>query len=115
MSDGATDLQAPQSHLQAMEQGMGDGEQPDGHLPFKVPEPGLEGAAALCSPGFQQSQELELPESQRHAPPECARYRGGLGVGDFTQLSPLQRVGLDSNEVLFVQHRGKLEGPPWYW
>ncbi|XP_025059511.1 uncharacterized protein LOC102377260 isoform X1 [Alligator sinensis] len=72
MSDGATDLQAPQSQLQAMEQGMGDGEQPDGHLPFKVPEPGLEGAAALCSPGFQQSQELELPESQRHAPLECA-------------------------------------------
>ncbi|CAM5178295.1 unnamed protein product [Eretmochelys imbricata] len=79
MSGGVTDLQALQSHLQAMEQGTGDGKQPDGHPLYKLSEPGLDGAA-LCSPDFQQPQELELQESRGHAPPECtsAQSHGAL-------------------------------------
>ncbi|XP_038241906.1 uncharacterized protein LOC119849169 isoform X2 [Dermochelys coriacea] len=79
MSGAVTDLQAVQSHLQAMEKGIGDGKQPDDHPLYRLPEPGLEGAA-LCSPDFQQPQELELQESQGHAPPECtsAQSHGAL-------------------------------------
>uniref|UniRef100_A0A8C8R7L7 BEN domain-containing protein n=1 Tax=Pelusios castaneus TaxID=367368 RepID=A0A8C8R7L7_9SAUR len=70
MSGGVADLQTLQNHLQAMEQGMGDGEQPDDHPLYKLPEPGLEGTA-LCTTEFQQPQELELQESRRPAPAEC--------------------------------------------
>ncbi|XP_075767760.1 uncharacterized protein LOC112545986 isoform X2 [Pelodiscus sinensis] len=70
MAGVVTDLQALQSHLQAMERGMGSGEQPDDRPLYKLPEPGLEGAA-LCGPDFQQPQQLELPECRGHIPPEC--------------------------------------------
>ncbi|XP_067397239.1 uncharacterized protein [Emydura macquarii macquarii] len=86
MSGGVADLQALQSHLQAMEQGMRDGEQPDDHTLYKLPEPGLE-SPALCSPDFQQPQELELQESRRHAPPECTSTQPQEAQSNFGRPS----------------------------
>ncbi|XP_074834985.1 uncharacterized protein LOC142002635 isoform X2 [Carettochelys insculpta] len=108
MSAGATDSRALQSHLRAMEQGMGDGEQPDDHLLYKLPEPGLEGAA-LCNPDFQQPQELELQDTQGHIPPECTSAQP---QGALSSLGRPSHSLLSAEEEIKNRKRPRLSNGP---
>ncbi|XP_074080250.1 uncharacterized protein LOC141513882 isoform X2 [Macrotis lagotis] len=82
MAEGAGERAALQGPFQAVEPGLGDAEPADAHPTFDLAEAAL-GGAPLCSPSFQQHQELEPQEPPRQVPPECAsvQARGILTLG----------------------------------
>ncbi|XP_056672821.1 uncharacterized protein LOC103101315 isoform X2 [Monodelphis domestica] len=82
MAEGAGERVALQSHFQTVDPGLGNGEPADAHPTFDLPETAL-GGGPLCSPSFQQHQELEVQEPPRQVPLECAsvQARGILTLG----------------------------------
>uniref|UniRef100_G3VUH1 BEN domain-containing protein n=2 Tax=Sarcophilus harrisii TaxID=9305 RepID=G3VUH1_SARHA len=82
MAEGAGERVALQGHFQPVDPGLGDGEPADAHPTFDLAETSL-GGGPLCSPSFQQQQELELQEPPRQVPLECAsvQARGILTLG----------------------------------
>ncbi|XP_074117393.1 uncharacterized protein LOC141539057 isoform X4 [Sminthopsis crassicaudata] len=102
MAEGAGDRVALQGHLQAADPGLGDAEPAGAHPTFDLTESSL-GGGPLCTPSFQQQQQLELQEPPRQVPLECASV----------QARGILTLGMPAPPLLAPEEEAKNRKRPW--